>query len=119
MSCNSGSGRLARRRAPFFLYLSTTNAFTGLSNSNFIAASGAKEGQGLRHEIGIVLENPAMPGVLVDNQLRPGDAAGHIGAVDGRDHDIIVAIGDQDRDIDPAEILRRLPTPGFDRLELP
>ena len=91
-------------------------AFASLKSA---AASGAKEGKSLRHEVGVVLEDPAMPGVFVDHQFCPGDASGHVGAIHGRDHDIVVAIRNQDPDLDPAEILRRLTAPGFDRLELP
>src|SRR6266700_4892173 len=117
-SCRtSGSGTLVKRRAPFFLYLSTTNAFIVSSPiRNIVAASCAEEGQGLRHKIGVILENPAMPGIFVDNQFCARDTARHIDAVCGRHHDIVVTIRDQDRDPNAPEILRRLSAPGRDRL---
>ena len=74
------------------------------------AVSSAKEGKSLRHEIGVVLEDPTMPGVFVDHEFCLGDTSGHVRAVDGRDHDVVVSVRDQDRTLDAAEILRRLAT---------
>src|SRR5439155_20524547 len=116
----SGSGTLVKRRAPLFLYLPTTNAFMVSSPiKDIVAASGAEEGQGFRHKIGMVLENPAMPGVCVDNQFCARDTARHIDAVCGRHHDVAIAIRDQDRDPNAPEILRRLSAPSSDRFDLP
>src|SRR6516165_9372028 len=97
-SRTSGSGTSARRSAPCFLYLSTTNAFMAFSDLRLVAVSGVEERRRLPHEIGVVLENAAMPGVLVDRQLSARDTAGHVDAVRRRDHDVVVAIRDQHRD---------------------
>ena len=65
-----------------------------------------------------MLEHSAVPRVFVDHQLRTGDTSCHVGAVHGRDHDIVVAVCDQDRNANAAEVLGCLTTPGLNCLEL-
>lgn len=68
--------------------------------------------------MGMVLENPAVSGILVYDQLRIRDAAGQVMAVHCRNHDVIVAIGDQNREIYLSKILRRLIAPCGDGFQL-
>src|SRR5215212_3151784 len=102
-----------------FLFVFVDNECLHRVFSNWVAASGVEEGKGLRHEIDMVLENPAMPGIFVDNELSARDTARHIGAVCARHHDVVVAIRDEYRNPNASKILRRLPAPSSDRLELP
>ena len=48
------------------------------------AGSGIEEGQRRGHELAVVLEDPAMPGVFVDDQLRASDATRHVVVVLGQ-----------------------------------
>lgn len=69
------------------------NAFAELRPFGQTVMSRIKKGMSLRHEIFVVLEYSAMSSILINHQLRAGYAFGHVDAVDGRNHDVIVAIG--------------------------
>lgn len=57
-----------------------------------------------------------MPRVFVNDQLLVRNSPRQITAVVRGHHEVLVAVGDQHRDLDAAEILRHLPVPRFNRL---
>src|SRR4051794_40385672 len=64
------------------------------------------------------LEDPAVSGVGVDGEPGVGDAAGEVLGVAARDHDVVVAVGHEDRLGDLAEIVGRAQAGFANRLEL-
>lgn len=80
--------------------------------------SAIEERAGGADELGVILEDAAMAGILVDVQFRTRNAPRQIDAVLRRHHDVVIAVSDEHRLVNMAEVLRRLKSPGLDRLQL-
>ena len=65
----------------------------------------SEELQGVGHEGLVVLEDAAVPGVGVDLQLGVGESTCHVGGVAAVDHEVVVAVGDQDGLGDDGEVV--------------
>ena len=70
------------------------------------------------NEFAVVLEDSAVSGVGVDDELGACDPAVHIFGEDRRDHAVVVAVGDQCRLGDPRQVGGCGASPPFDRLQL-
>ncbi|MNF07179.1 hypothetical protein D3C80_2073040 [compost metagenome] len=78
--------------------------------------SGIQKSRRSRHEISVILEDPAMTRVGVNNPLRIWNAVRQLNRVHSGNHDVVIAVYNQRGYLDPAEILRLLPAPGLNRL---
>ncbi len=77
-----------------------------------------EEGDGFAREGLVVLEDAAVARIPVEDEFRVRQPPGQILGVDARHHDVPVPVRDQDGVSDPPEVLRGLPAPGVDRLQL-
>lgn len=82
------------------------------------AWSGIEERLRLGHKINVVLENPAVTGILINHQLCVGDTLGQFKRIDAGYHDVGVAVDDQCRCPQAFKVLRRLFAPRGDRFQL-
>ena len=64
-----------------------------------------EESQRVGDEFAMVLEHAAVPGVGVDLQLGVGQATCHVGRVAAVDHEVVVAVGDEDGLGDDREVV--------------
>src|SRR5689334_6640473 len=71
-----------------------------------------------RGEPVVELEDAAMPGVRIDDQLRTFDPAMHVGRKPRGHHPVMVAIGNQGGLRERREVRRGRTPPVLDRLEL-
>ncbi len=61
---------------------------------------GAKEVENLRYELMVVLEDATVSGVGVDPKTGVRQPSGHVLGMLAGDHQVIVAVGNEDRDFD-------------------
>src|SRR6188472_2084612 len=81
-------------------------------------ASALEELEDRGDEFPVVLEDAAVAGVRIDRQRRVRDPAGDVGRVAAGDHDVVIAVGHEDRLADLPEVVGRLQAGRADRLEL-
>src|SRR5215217_217162 len=80
--------------------------------------SEAEEPDGDRGELVVELEDAAVPGVGVDDQLGALDATAQVLGESRRHHPVVVAVGDEGGPGDLRQIVRRAAPPLHDRLQL-
>jgi hypothetical protein len=62
-------------------------------------------------KISAVLEDRAMSGVFINDQLRVGNPVRQINRVDGGHHDVVIPVDHQCRELQTSDVLRCLFSP--------
>lgn len=87
-------------------HMPSTPVFGGFAGCRPIAATSRRRGrlvqeiENLRYELVVVLEDATVAGVGVDPKTRFGQPCGHVLGMFAGDHQVVVTVGDEDRDLD-------------------